>query len=221
MFGFVVWQIHFSESLSQKFGVRGLTSVRSLTMKAKIQRLKYIRSPQSKVWKLMSKVHNRKFDVRSRTKSEVWWPTSVRSLKTVWIMSKVWSTMYVCSKSGVRKPKSEVQSLSEVQNPSLKPKSEVCQLSEVWSRSPESNAQNSKSAVESLKSEVCLKSVQSLSKVWNLPMSEVLCPKYYVQSLSEVWLQTTKFWSLKLPAKFKQAEKSRGKKINQSVVIKK
>ena len=46
--------------------------------------------------------------------------------KTVWIMSKIWSTTYICSKPGVQKPKSEVQSMSEVQNPSLKPKSEVC-----------------------------------------------------------------------------------------------
>ena len=74
--------------------------------------------------------------------------------KTVWIMSKVWSTTYVCSKPGVQKLKSEVQSMSKVQNPSLKPKSEVCQLSKVWNQSPESNAQNSKFEVESLKSEV-------------------------------------------------------------------
>ena len=38
--------------------------------------------------------------------------------------------MYVCSKPGVQKPKSEVQSMSKVQNASLKPKSEVRQLSE-------------------------------------------------------------------------------------------
>ena len=49
--------------------------------------------------------------------------------KTVWIMSKVWSTTYLCSKPGVQNQKSEVQSMSKVQNPSLKPKSEVCQLS--------------------------------------------------------------------------------------------
>ena len=38
-------------------------------------------------------------------------------------------------------------------------------------------------------------------------MFEVLCPKYYVQSLSEVWLLKTEFWSLKLLARFKTAEK--------------
>ena len=60
--------------------------------------------------------------------------------KTVWIMSKVWSTTYVCSKPRVQKLKSEVHSMSKVHNPSLKPKSEVCQLSksktEVQSQTP-------------------------------------------------------------------------------------
>ena len=110
----------------------------------------------------MSEVHNPKTDVQS-PQSEVWCTKSdeIRSLmsdvcpKTVWIMSKVWSTTYVCSKPGVQKLKSEVQ------NPNLKLQSEVCQLFEVWNRSPESNAKNSKFEVENLKSKVCLKYVQS------------------------------------------------------------
>ena len=52
----------------------------SLRVKATIRRLKYVRSPQSEVWKLMSKVHNWKSDVQSLTKSKVWCPTSVRKL---------------------------------------------------------------------------------------------------------------------------------------------
>ena len=126
----------FSESLNPKFAVR------CLTMKATIRRLKYVRSPQSEVWKLMSKVHNLKSDVRSLTKS-------------VWFMSKVWSAMYVCSKPEVQKPKSEVQSMSKVQNPSLKPKSEVCQLSK-----SESEVQSLTNKIWSWKSEV-----ESLSEV--------------------------------------------------------
>ena len=66
MFVFVVWQIN-----CPSLWVRSLTSVRCLTMKATIRCLNYVRSPQSKVWKLMSKVHNRKSDVRSLTKFEV------------------------------------------------------------------------------------------------------------------------------------------------------
>ena len=46
MFVFVVWQIN-----CPSLWVRSLTSVRCLTMKATIRRLKYVRSPQSEVWK--------------------------------------------------------------------------------------------------------------------------------------------------------------------------
>ena len=72
--------------------------------------------------------------------------------KTVWIMSKVWSTTYVCLKPGVQKPKSEVQSMSKVQNPSLKPKSEFCELSksETEVQSPTPKIRSWKSEVESL-----------------------------------------------------------------------
>ena len=69
MFVFVVWQIN-----CPGLWVWNLTYVQCLTMKATIRRLKYVRSQQSEVWKLMSKVHNRslmygvwrnlKFDVR-------------------------------------------------------------------------------------------------------------------------------------------------------------
>ena len=117
-----------------------VTSVRCLTMKATIRRLKYVRSLQSEVWKLMSKVHNRKSDVRSLTKSEVWCPMSVRKLSEL------------CPKSEVL-PMS-VQNLDS-KNQSLKSKvcpkseSEVCQLSK------------SETEVQSLTAKI-----QSL-KVWN------------------------------------------------------
>ena len=82
--------------------------------------------------------------------------------KIVWIMSKVWSTTYVCSKSGVQKPKSEVQStgMSKVQNPSLKLNSEVCQLSKSETEVQSLTHKILKFEVESLKSEV-----ESLSEV--------------------------------------------------------
>ena len=72
------------------------------------------------------------------------------------------------------KNQSEVQSMSEVQNPGLK--SVVFCLS----LKPKSsyNAQNSKSEVESLKPEVeSLSEVLSKFEFRNLPISEVLCPK--------------------------------------------
>ena len=116
MFVFVVWQINCSS-----LRVRSLTSVRCLTIKATIRRLKYVRSPQSEVWKLKSKVHNRKSDARSLTKSEVWCPTSVRKMSEL------------CPKSEV--PQMSVQNL-ESKNQSLK--SKVCPKSEsetkVWSQ---------------------------------------------------------------------------------------
>ena len=71
--------------------------------------------------------------------------------KTVWIMSQV----YVCSKPGVQKLKSEVQSISKVQNLGLKPKSEVCQLSET--------------EVQSLTPKIRIWK----SKIWNQSLSEV------------------------------------------------
>ena len=86
-----------SNKLSKSL-VRSLTSVWCLKMKATIRRLKYVRSPQSEVWKLMSKVHNQKSDVRGLTKSEVWCLTSVRklselcpSLKYYVCLFKTWS----------------------------------------------------------------------------------------------------------------------------------
>ena len=115
MFVFVVWQIN-----CPSLWVRSLTTVRCLTIKATIWRLKYVQSLQSEVWKLMSKVHNRKSDVRSLTKSEVWCQTSVRKLSEL------------C-------PKSEVLRMSvknlESKNQSIK--SKVCAKSEtkVWSLS--------------------------------------------------------------------------------------
>ena len=140
MFVFVVWQIN-----CPSLWVRSLTSVRCLTTKATTRRLKYVRSTQSEVWKLMSQVHNRKSDVRSLTKSEAWCPTSMRKLSEL------------CPKSepGVQKRRSEVQSMSKVQNPSLKPKSEVCQLSK-----SETEVQSLTPKIWSWKSEV-----ESLSEV--------------------------------------------------------
>ena len=127
MFVFDVWQIN-----CLSLWVWSLTSVRCLTMKATIRRLKYVRSPQSEVWKVMSKVHNLKSDVRSLTKSEVWWQTSVRKLCP---KSEVlhMSVQNLESKSQSLKykvrPKSKIrvwnQSLKSVSCLSLKPKSRV------------------------------------------------------------------------------------------------
>ena len=148
MFVFVVWQIN-----CPSLWVRRLTSVRCLTMKITIRRLKYVRSKSTiRSLKLMSKVHNRKSDVRSRTKSEVWCPTSVRKL------SEVWSTTYVCSKPGVQKPNSKVKSMSKIRvwNQSLK--SVSC-----LSLKPKSRVYTAK--IRSLKSKAYLKSVQSFLKL--------------------------------------------------------
>ena len=147
MFVFCCATNTLSESLSPlKFDVCTLSDNEGYNPTSEVG---YVRSSQSEVWKLMSKVHNGKSDVRSLTKSKVWCPI------TVWIMSKVWSTMYVCSKPGVQKPKSEVQSMSKVQNPSLKPKSEVSQLSK------------SETEVQSLTPKICSwkSKVESLSEV--------------------------------------------------------
>ena len=123
MFVFAVWQIN-----RRSLWVRSLTSVRCLTMKATIRRLKYVRSPQSEVWKLMCKVNNRKSDVRSLTKSEVWCPTSVRKLSEICPKSEVLRMSVqnlefkVCPKSKTRVWN---QSLKSVSCLSLKPKSRV------------------------------------------------------------------------------------------------
>ena len=149
MFVFVVWQINRPSRW-----VGSLTSVRCLTMKATIRRLKYVRSPQFEVWKLMSKVHNWKSWC---TKSdEILSLMSDVCPKTVWIMSKVWSTTYVCSKPEVQKTKSEVQSMSKIRvwNQSLK--SVSCLILK-----PKTNDQNLKLEIKSLKLKVYLKSVQS------------------------------------------------------------
>ena len=110
-----------------------------------------VHNPKSENWSL--KVHNRKSDVRSQTKSEVWCPTSVRKLSELCPRLKY----YVCLFK-TWSPKTKVWSPKYVQNPSLKPKSEVYQLSK---SETESNAQNLKLEVESLKSKVYLNSVQS------------------------------------------------------------
>ena len=92
---------------------------------------------------------------------------------------------------GSKKPKYEVQSMSEVQNLSLKQKFEVCQKSKICCLKSETEVQSLtpkiqklKLKVWNLKSKVCLKSVQSMSKDWipksadvQINMSEVLCPK--------------------------------------------
>ena len=182
MFVFVVWQIN-----CPSLWVRSLISLRSLTMRAKIRRLEYVQSPQSEVWKLISNVRNPKSDVRSLTKSEVWCPTSVPKLSELCPKSEVLriSVQNLESETKVWSPKSESKTSlkSETEVQSLTPKIRSLKL-KVWN----------------LKSKVCLKSVQSLN-------SEICRgPKYYVQSLSEVWLLKAEFWSLKLPPKFKMAE---------------
>ena len=136
MFVFVVWQIN-----CPSLWFRSSTSVRCLTMKATIRRLKYVRSPRSEVWKLVSKVHNRKSDVRSLTENCL---NDVQTLKYYVCLFKTWS------------PKTKVLSPKYVQSPKSESETKVWSLSVVyvWNRSPESNAQNSKFEVKSLKSEV-------------------------------------------------------------------
>ena len=100
-----------SESLSPKFDVctmsdnEGYNPTSEVCPKSTIRSLKTcVLSPQSEIGRC---------------------PTSVRKLSELCPKSEV---LHVCSKPGVQKPKSDVQSMSKVQNPSLKPKSEVCQL---------------------------------------------------------------------------------------------
>ena len=84
-----------------------------------------VHNPKSENWCLKSTIQSLmyevwrylKFDVRRLSENCL---NYVQSLKYY---------VYVCSKPGVQKPKSEVQSMFKVQNPSLKPKSEVCRLS--------------------------------------------------------------------------------------------
>ena len=109
MFVFVVWQIN-----CPSLWVRSLTYVRCLTTKATIRRLKYVRSPQSVVWKLMSQVHNRESDVRSLTKSEVWCPTYVRKLYEL------------CPKSEVLR-----MSVQKLESKNQSQKSKVCPKSKI------------------------------------------------------------------------------------------
>ena len=115
MFVFVVWQIN-----CPNLWVRSLTSVRCLTTKATSEVC-----PKSTIRSLKIDVLSQQSEVWCMKSDEIWSLMSDVSPKTVWIKSKVWSTTYVCSKPGVQKRKSEVQSMSKVQNPSLKPKSEV------------------------------------------------------------------------------------------------
>ena len=124
--------------------VQSLTSVGCLTMKATIRRLKYVRSPQFEVWKLMSQVHNPKSDVRSLSKYEVWCLMSVRKLSELCPKSEVlcMSVQNLESKNQSLKykvcPKSKIrvwnQSLKSVSCLSLKPESRVKRPKfEVWS----------------------------------------------------------------------------------------
>ena len=116
---FVVWQIN-----RPSLWVRSMTSVRYLTMKATI-RLKYVRSPQFEVWQLMAKVHNRKSDVRSLIKSEVWCPTSVQKLSELCPKSEVLRMSVQNLESKNQSMKSEIrfwiQSLKSISCLSLKP----------------------------------------------------------------------------------------------------
>ena len=113
MFVFVVWQIN-----SPRLWVRSLTSVRCLTMTATIRRLKYVRSPQSEVWKLMSKVHNLmyevwrnlKFDVRRLPENCL---NYVQSLKYYVCLFKTWSPKTeIWSPKYFQSPKSESETKS-------------------------------------------------------------------------------------------------------------
>ena len=152
LFGYIsmfvfVWQIN-----CLSLWVRSLTSVRCLTMKAAIRRLKYVRSPQSEVWKLMSKVHNRESNVRS-LKLDVRGLSEnclnyVQSLKYYVRLFKTWSP-----KTKVWSPK-YVQSLKSVSCLSLKLKS---------------NAQNLMFEVESLKWKVYLKNYFRPSQIFISP----------------------------------------------------
>ena len=104
---------------------------------------KYVRSPQSEVWCTKS--------------DEIWGLMSDVCPKTSclnYVQSLKYYVGYVCSKPGVQKPKSKVQSMSKVQNPGLKLKSEVCQLSKSETEVQSLTPINSKFEVESLKSEV-------------------------------------------------------------------
>ena len=51
-------------------------------------------------------------------------PMTFLSGRSKVVGDRIYCTTYVCSKPGVQKQKSEVQTMSKVQNPSLKPKSE-------------------------------------------------------------------------------------------------
>ena len=134
-----------------------------------------VHNPESENWCLKSKT---KSDVRSLMKSKVWCPTSVRKLSELCLNSEV-------LRMSVQNLKSKNQSL----------KSKVCPMSKirVWNQSPksasclclslkpvQSNTQNYKSEVESLKSEVeSVSEVRSKSEFRDLPITEVLWPKYY------------------------------------------
>ena len=62
-------------------------------MKAKIRRPKYVRSPQSEVWKLMSKFHT---EVWCTMSDEIWSLMSDVCPKTVWIIQIQSMKYYVC-----------------------------------------------------------------------------------------------------------------------------
>ena len=121
MFVFVLWQINCPSLL-----VRNLTSVGRLTMKATIRRLKYVRSPQSEVWKLKSKVHNRKSDVRSLTKLKF----DVRRLSENCLNYVQCLKYYVCLFK-TWSPKTKVWSPKYVQSPKSESETKVWSLSVV------------------------------------------------------------------------------------------
>ena len=137
-----------SGSLSPKFDVctmsdnEGYNPTSEVCPKSTIRSLKTdVQSPQSKVWCTKS--------------DEIWSLMSDVCPKTVWIMSKIWSPTYVCSKPGV-------------QNPYLKPKSEVCQLSK-----SETEVQRLTPKIWSWKSEV-----ESLSEVRSKFFSIIITLSY-------------------------------------------
>ena len=110
-----------------------------------------VHNPKSENWCLKSTIGSLMYEVRQNLKFDVRRLSEnclnyVQSLKYYVCLFKTWS------------PKTKVWSPKNVQNPCLKPKSEVYQLSK---SETESNAQNLKLEVESLKSKVYLNSVQS------------------------------------------------------------
>ena len=120
-----------SESLCPKFDVCTMSDNEGYN------RVKYVQSQQSEVWKLMSKVHNRKSAVQSLMKSKVWCLTSVRKLSELCPKSEV-------LRMSVQNLESKNQSLKSKVCPKSESETKVWSLSVVyiWNWSPESNTQN-------------------------------------------------------------------------------